>query len=171
MKGKLKTISICLAVIALIIIAYLCGAHYGFDQGVQTAEINERVKFAAYGIELPKFSSGGLRTYEELTRRYFLIILFITFYLIGEFIKSKLVSHIICLSFLSFAIYQFWQIYGFYTMLIGMFHDYDSTAHFSLLRDSTFLVWFVFIIVLSLFITQITTSSKSLYEKYKAIPK
>jgi hypothetical protein len=167
----LKTTSIYLAVIALVIIAYLFGAHYGFDQGVQTAEINERVKFAAYGIELPKFSAGGLRTYEELTRRYFLIIFFLTFYLIGKFIKSELISHIICLSFLGFATYQFWQIYSFYVMLIETFHDYDSTTHFSLLRNLSFLVWFVFIIVFSLFIIQITTISKSLYEKSKATPK
>ena len=153
----LRRISIIVGLIALVMSVFLFGVHYGFDQ-----------RGLVEAIGKVSFGAGGPRTYEELSRRYLLISCFLSFYLIGKIIKSKLISQIICISFLSFAIYQFWQIYDFYMMLINQFHDYDKTAHFSLLRDSNFLVWLCFVMVLSLLVIQIITASKYLLNKNKA---
>ena len=166
----LRKLSIGLALFTLLISVLLYGAHYGFDQGVLAAALDEKIKLALHGIKEISFSVHGPRTYEFLSNRYFHISCFLFFYLLSKFIKYELISQIACIAFLSFTIYQFWQIQGLYTLLTEN-SDYKNTAHFILLRDIIPLVLINFLFVLSLFVIQIIIASKFSYGRYKAVLK
>ncbi|MCA1639949.1 MAG: hypothetical protein LC768_16750, partial [Acidobacteria bacterium] len=117
----LRKISIGLALLALLISILLYGERYGFDQGVQAAALDEKIRLALHGIKEISFGVHGPRTYEFLSNRYFYISCFLIFYLIGKFIKYESISQIACITFLGFTIYQFWQIQGFYALLTKLF--------------------------------------------------
>ena len=166
----LRKLSIGVALFTLLISILLYGAHYGFDQGVLAAALDEKIKLALYGIKEISFGVHGPRTYEFLSDRYFHISCFLVLYLLSKFIKYELISQIVCIALLGFTIYEFWQIQGLYSLLTEN-SDYKSTAHFILLRDTIPLILINFLFVLSLLIIQIIIGSKSLYGKYKGMPK
>lgn len=161
----LRNISIGFAFIALSICLILFAEHHAFEQGWDLAGgfWNSKSQNSL------SFSVGtGPTTYGFLTERYLFIGCFFVIYLVSEFIKKELLSKVICLSSLTVIIYQFWDIYNWYELLIKTFPYYNTDSYFRLINASVPFVWIVFSIVIALLIMQTTNlfiTKTKLHEK------
>lgn len=164
----LKNIPIVAAALSLVICLILYGQHYGFDLGTETADA---IYKEMYGR--PSLSGGGQRTYEFFAERYFYISCFLTVYLIGVFLWSRLLSGISAFFFLSLTIYQFYKVSSTYSYLVSDLTevDYSNSLYFVLLRDSVVWIWSAFFLILITLIIELYIVFTEFYSKKKAIPK
>jgi len=147
----LRKISFVLLAAALAASFGLWFEHYQFwQESVQAAESNCR----SGGI---CFAAHGPHTYEVFAARYGSIFGLLLIFLAGKIIRAKTVSIALCLASALLMFYQFWQIYGFYSMLIEMFSDYETTKTFELLRESVPRVGICFLLILALSAARIAT--------------
>ena len=154
----LRKISSVLVFLALAVCLWLWFEHTSFwQENLRDTEGNCQLS----GICL---SRGGPHTYGFLSERYFYIGIFLGFCLFGNFIKHRTFSLGVCLAALVLTAYQFWQIYGWYSQLIGQFTDYETKPLFSLLRGSVPYIWICVYALVFLILLQILIFFQSLYQ-------
>ena len=152
----LRKVSFGLVLIAFIVCLGLWYEHYQFwQESVRESELNCRINKIC-------FSAGGPHTYEVLAERYFRILLFLLFFLVGKLIKHQITSQTICVSSIALIIFQLWEIKVWYLELINTFSDFNTISVFDLLRNSIPFVWLLFFIISVLLIIQIIIIPKSL---------
>ena len=165
-------ISLCFGLIAFIICLGLYFEHYGFDKGLLIGE--DRYQNLLSGMN---FSFGiGPRTYEFFANKYKCIAWFLMIFLIGKlletgvsykFLKTKIISQIICFFSVALSLYQLRELlYGkFYRSQNGTWNEPFDT----ILRNSVPFDWLCLFIVLVLLIIQIIDSFIYHYDKNRKI--
>ena len=145
----LRKISHFLVLLAFAVCLWLWFEHTSFWQD------NLRVTAENCRVSGLCFSEHGPPTYGFLSERYFYIAIFLVFAFLGNFIKERMLSLAVCLVALFLTTYQFWQIYGWYSIAIEQFADYETKPYFSLLRSSVPYIWICVYIVVFLILLQI----------------
>jgi len=88
----LRKVSFCLLSIAFIICLGLWYGHYRFwQENVRASEVNCKINKIC-------FSGDGPNTYEFVAERYFRILLFLLFFLVGKIVKHQIISQTVCVS-------------------------------------------------------------------------
>jgi hypothetical protein len=144
----LRKVSICLALIALILCLWLWFEHNAFDMQMK--------------IRLTAFSIGnGPSTYGFLADTYFFVACLLLTFVIGKLIRPKIMSFTVATSSLCLIIFQFWEIKKWYSFIINTFPYYNNDPDFELLRNSVLFVCVCFSVALILFIIQLITMFSS----------
>ncbi len=144
-----RKISIIIGIILCIIDISLMFIHNGFE-----LEYN-----AGMAKSSPVFTSGGT-AYGWLAQVYFQLLVCYVFYLVGEYIKNKTLSGIICILALLLTFFPFRNLY---LQKSVYFNDVESFSR--LIRETIILDWLCVFLVLFLLIYQIIITFQYLFRE------
>ncbi len=154
----LRKISYVLTLLAFAVCLWLWFEHTSFWQE------NLRVTTENCRVIGSCISEKGPPTYGFLSERYFYIAIFLVFFFLGNLIKERMLSTGVCAAALALTCYQFWQLYGWYALLLDEFADYETKPLFTLLRSAVPYIWLCGYIVIFLILLQILIFFQSLYQ-------
>lgn len=147
-----KTVSIIIVLLVLMINLLLQGSYTGFDIGYDEAlRIHSKVSFS------------GDSVYGNLGQLHSYITLLLLIILVGKLIKKEFLSQLICITSLAWTLYIYSQIYFQKNNL----HD-DLGSYSNLLKNTLPLDLFCVFVLSLLLIYQLITVLKALFSQNKA---
>lgn len=144
-KDLLKIISIALALVSLAACLFIWGQLSGFEKGY----------FYEVFLSPPStgFSSSGPNFFQSINQWYFIIAIGFFIYSIGKFLKSLVLSTIICILSLSAGLYPFWDMISYKREVLAMKTKFSYDYW---LNNSIYFDWFILFAAIILIFVQVT---------------